>query len=150
MLCLILGILAFFTNGGGGLPELSGIISVAHELDFDTIGKHLATWRDDTDGLQLNKKLLNEILKHKVSQLTGILGSVASEFNITANDLPSLSDNARIVSRYENGLKREKRNFLGNILHDLTGVATEEQLETQLKLDREIRETVTQLLAHQV
>ena len=150
MLCLLLVVLGFFTGFGGSVPEISGIVSVVHEFDFDTIGRHLVTWQTDIDGLQLNRKLLNEVLKHKVSQLSGLLGAVASEFNITTEDLPSLSSIGQKTRVRENRLRREKRNFLGNILHDLTGVATEEQLETQLKLDREIRETVTQLLAHQV
>ena len=42
-----------------------------------------------------------------------------------------------------------KRNFLGDILHSLTGVATDEQLQQQMRLDEEIREQVVSLLHHQ-
>ena len=46
-------------------------------------------------------------------------------------------------------LRRVKRNFLGDILHSLTGVATDEQLQQQIRLDEEIREQVVSLLHHQ-
>ena len=42
-----------------------------------------------------------------------------------------------------------KRNFLGDILHTLTGVATDDQLQHQMKLDEEIRSQVMNLLHHQ-
>ena len=149
MLFLYFLLLSFFTQGGG-LPELSGLISITHEVNFNVIGKHLATWRDDTDSLQLNGKLLSMVFSHKINQLSGLLGSVTAEFNISSQDIPALNDDARVTPKKENYVIRQKRNFLGNILHDLTRVATEEQLEAQLKLDHEIRDTVTQLLAHQV
>ena len=42
-----------------------------------------------------------------------------------------------------------KRNFLGDMLHTLTGVATDDQLQAQLRLDEEIREKVLSILTHQ-
>ena len=45
--------------------------------------------------------------------------------------------------------KRVKRNFLGDMLHTLTGVATDDQLQAQLRLDEEIREKVLSILTHQ-
>ena len=46
-------------------------------------------------------------------------------------------------------LRRVKRNFLGDLLHTLTGVATDDQLQAQLRLDEEIREKVLSVLTHQ-
>ena len=45
--------------------------------------------------------------------------------------------------------RRVKRNFLGDLLHTLTGVATDDQLQAQLRLDEEIREKVLSVLTHQ-
>ena len=45
--------------------------------------------------------------------------------------------------------QRVKRNFLGDLLHTLTGVATDDQLQAQLRLDEEIREKVLSVLTHQ-
>jgi hypothetical protein len=53
---------------------------------------------------------------------------------------------------FDNNLRRDrkKRNILGDIVHVMTGLATEDQLQQQLKIDKAIREKVANTLAKQV
>jgi hypothetical protein len=39
----------------------------------------------------------------------------------------------------ENSVRRTKRNVFGDIMHQLFGVATDEQLQQQLRVDEEMR-----------
>jgi hypothetical protein len=50
----------------------------------------------------------------------------------------------------ENTVKRTKRNVFGDILHQLFGVATDEQLQQQLRVDEEMRGKVADTLSRQV
>jgi len=71
------------------------------------------------------------------------------EFNESVQ-LPSFFFLFFVYFQSSNGVLRQvKRNFLGDILHSLTGVATDEQLQQQMRLDEEIREQVVSLLHHQ-
>jgi hypothetical protein len=57
--------------------------------------------------------------------------------------LPPTRDN-------DNQLQRYKRNILGDVLHALTGVATDEELAKQRQLDEDIRNKVTSTLTRQM
>ena len=62
-------------------------------------------------------------------------------------------DGAAWVGGYtegENSLRRTKRNVFGDIMHQLFGVATDEQLQQQLRVDEELRGKVTDTLTRQV
>jgi hypothetical protein len=50
----------------------------------------------------------------------------------------------------ENGIRRMKRNVFGDIMHQLFGVATDEQLQQQLRVDEELRDKVADTLTRQV
>jgi hypothetical protein len=50
----------------------------------------------------------------------------------------------------ENSVRRVKRNVFGDIMHQLFGVATDEQLQQQLKVDEELRDKVADTLTRQV
>jgi hypothetical protein len=50
----------------------------------------------------------------------------------------------------DNQVRRFKRNILGDVLHALTGVATEEELAKQRQLDEDIRDKVTATLTRQM
>jgi hypothetical protein len=50
----------------------------------------------------------------------------------------------------ENSVKRVKRNVFGDIMHLLFGVATNEQLQQQLRVDEELRDKVADTLTRQV
>jgi hypothetical protein len=50
----------------------------------------------------------------------------------------------------DNQLQRYKRNILGDVLHALTGVATDEELAKQRQLDEDIRNKVTSTLTRQM
>jgi hypothetical protein len=50
----------------------------------------------------------------------------------------------------ENSVRRVKRNVFGDIMHQLFGVATDEQLQQQLKVDEELRDRVADTLTRQV
>jgi hypothetical protein len=50
----------------------------------------------------------------------------------------------------ENDVKRVKRNIFGEALHQLFGVATDEELQQQLRVDEELRDKVASTLTRQV
>jgi hypothetical protein len=50
----------------------------------------------------------------------------------------------------ENAVKRVKRNIFGEALHQLFGVATNEELQQQLRVDEELRDKVASTLTRQV
>jgi hypothetical protein len=50
----------------------------------------------------------------------------------------------------ENSVRRTKRNVFGDIMHQLFGVATDEQLQQQLRVDEEMRNKVADTLTRQV
>jgi hypothetical protein len=50
----------------------------------------------------------------------------------------------------ENIVKRVKRNVFGDIMHQLFGVATDEQMQQQLRVDEEVRSKVADTLTRQV
>ena len=50
----------------------------------------------------------------------------------------------------ENVVKRAKRNVFGEILHQLTGVATDAELQQQLRIDEELRDKMTAAMTRQV
>jgi hypothetical protein len=50
----------------------------------------------------------------------------------------------------ENSVKRTKRNVFGDIMHQLFGVATDEQMQQQLRADEEMRDKVADTLTRQV
>ena len=50
----------------------------------------------------------------------------------------------------ENAVKRVKRNIFGEALHQLFGVATDEELQQQLRVDEELRDKVASTLTRQV
>jgi hypothetical protein len=55
-----------------------------------------------------------------------------------------------VVEPEQNGVRRVKRNIFGEILHQLTGVATDAELQQQLKVDEEIRDQLAVTLTRQV
>jgi hypothetical protein len=50
----------------------------------------------------------------------------------------------------ENSVRRTKRNVFGDIMHQLFGVATDEQMQQQLQVDEEMRNKVADTLSRQV
>ena len=70
-----------------------------------------------------------------------------------AGKRPERRDGAAWIGGYTeggNGLRRTKRNVFGDIMHQLFGVATDEQLQQQLRVDEELRGKVTDTLTRQV
>jgi hypothetical protein len=50
----------------------------------------------------------------------------------------------------ENSVRRTKRNVFGDIMHQLFGVATDEQMQQQLRVDEEMRNKVADTITRQV
>lgn len=102
------------------------------------------------------------ITAHRSSELNLLINHLLHEANVASNTSTSIPTVNPIPSKLTNQvtrsptpstpprLRRVKRNFLGEILHTLTGVATDEQLQVQLRRDEEIRVQVASVLAHQV
>ncbi len=136
---------AHILHRGHCLSEVSGYLEVQHEVDLRDILTHLQLWSRDLNSTAYNK-VSRSLASSKTQRLNLLIANLLRECNssLTTSTLlptpPPASNDAR----------RFKRNILGDLLHTLTGVATDEQLQEQLRMDKEIRAKVTSLMTHQV
>ena len=136
---------------GDEVNEIDGLISVKHTIDLGRVRRHVTMWAKDL--------MLREVMGEKLVWLH--LAHHANEVNVLANALLGHAglDSAAVgfvdamkdaTMGDANGLRREKRNILGDIIHAVTGLATDARVDEQAKLDEEVRGKVEQVLAHQL
>ena len=121
----------------------SGQIVIQEGIQVDKIKEHLHVWITEvsysTD--KLEKLLAARTLRESSLLLQNVQNMVCGQQfqQTTTTTTPS-----------SNQLRRQKRNVLGDFLHAITGVATEEQLQAQTRLDTEIRDKIKDTLSRQV
>ena len=144
--CLLMQTLVYARMGTVMVP--SGQIVIEEQVNIDQIKEHLHTWASEasyTDKLEklLAARKLREsslLMAHVQQTICGKPGTTSEEQTITTSPTKQL----------ENRVRRQKRNILGDFLHAVTGVATEEQLQAQTRLDAEMRDKVKDALGRQV
>jgi hypothetical protein len=147
------------------VKEVEAVLFMTEPLDFVRVAHHLSMWQADLDSNLGAAKLEQLMAMHtvqEVNMLISTLDRVASGNRSRVVDasvpvpeavrglggrLDPMSGNDLAGDRKK---RRQKRNILGDVLHAITGLATDEQLQQQLQLDKEIRDRVSTTLARQV
>jgi hypothetical protein len=143
MLCLLLTIVITRSFLCSGL-EVTGVIHLDHELDLKTMRYHLDLWLSDTSFTGSTRKLVSLMATQHVLALNQLVQSISASSNMS---LPEFKG-ATVASEQE--LHRAKRNVLGDIIHTLTGLATDDEVKEQIRLDKELKQQVLSLMDHQL
>lgn len=128
--------------------EVNSILLIQELVNIERIQKHMVLWlrevEQSTD--KLDKLMAVKVMREAnvmVKTLLMATGYDPNAFEITRDSPPQEDGNY-------NHYRRQKRNILGDILHTLTGVATDDELHKQMKIDEEIREKIAVTLNRQV
>jgi len=161
--CILL-LLMFMTSLLKSAPiltvrEIEGSLTVKEKVDLTRMQKHAHLWAQE---LLTEKDKLNSLTAaQKIRELSLLTLTLQSLTNYTTTETPALTDDiqkrretwgntVQEDKSYDNYLRRSKRNILGDIVHVITGLATDEMLQQQLKIDEAIRDKVANTLAKQV
>jgi hypothetical protein len=136
---LVFLVITLFHPNVYSLPSLSTNMSVAtgrviiiETLNFTKIEDHLQLWAKE--------------MSHTTSQTDHLIAAK------TMRELRTLKSTLLNVdlTPTDGSLHRKKRNVIGDFLNYVGGVATEDQLKNQLKIDHEIREKIKNTLTKQI
>ncbi len=123
----------------------TGQIIIQEQLQLDKIGEHLHMWVSE---VEYSTDKLEKLLAAKMVREANLL---MNNLQVTLCGEERKVEPARKETKQPaNGIRRYKRNILGDFLHAITGVATEEQLQAQTRLDEEIRDKIKDTLSRQV
>jgi hypothetical protein len=127
---------ANFTEGA--VNEIDSLVFVQETVNVQKIHQHLQLWAKEAEGSsdKLAKLLAARAMREADKRLHTLQGYVG---NIT---LPTVY--------FGNQHNRMKRNILGDLIHQITGLATDDELNKQMKIDEEIRDKITSTLTRQV
>ena len=127
------------------VKEPSGSVLLRETVNVDRIKHHMQLWVTElgssTD--KLDKLMAVSIMRESTMLLDSI-------FKTAGLDMKDMLAKERSNQKEENGVRRVKRNVLGDLIHSLTGLATEDQLQQQSRIDTEIRDRVKDTLTRQV
>jgi len=112
------------------VQAIKEVVIIEDKINIDTYRKHGKLLLDDikSNAKDQSSKLIHLIAIHTINEITMLI-------------------NAILQKQKEN--RRQKRNVIGNVIHLLTGLATDDDLQRQLQLDKQIRDQVLQLLSQQ-
>jgi len=139
--------------------EIEGFLTVKERIDLLRIKKHAHLWAHEL--LTEKDKLTSLTAAQSIRELSLLTSTLETLTNYTT-DLPSTDHKDRREtwgetiqtdrSTFNNYLQRsrKKRNILGDLVHMVTGLATDDQLQQQLRIDETIRDKVTSTLARQL
>ena len=119
--------------------------TLVHISDYYNVGKihdHLQAWAKEaaTSPDKITKLLAARYLR-QTDKLLQVMGQKMDEGLI----------NPRIEDNYlDDRHVRQKRNILGDLIHTMTGLATDDELKKQMKIDEEIRDRIVTTLNRQV
>jgi hypothetical protein len=125
--------------------EVDSLLVIQESINIRKIDLHLHLWARE---LSLSSEKLDRLMGSRVMRESSLLLAALSP----DRSVPVLHRVAE-QSSLDNGVsrgRRFKRNILGDFLHAVTGVATSEELQQQLKIDAEIRDKITSTLSRQL
>ena len=127
-------------NLGLAFNEIAGVAEIHHDLDFRAIATHLSLWEKDGASAHVSRKLVSLLATHKSSEILRLVSSLlkTAGSNLTMSSFFPASAPAASPQFAGNAFHRYKRNIFGNIISSLTGLATEDEIKEQLRLDKEI------------
>jgi hypothetical protein len=128
------------------VQEIEGIIVLKEPVNLQRIQDHLHLWISE---LGASNEKLDKLQAVSMMRDSALL--VDTILQLTSHPgLVPLEAPRRDKEERQNTYDRYKRNILGDFLSAVTGVATEEELQQQLKIDNDIRDKVVTTLARQV
>jgi hypothetical protein len=136
------------------IDEVDGLLYVTEPVNTFRMERHIQLWAANLHGQRDIEKLDLLLASKTIREMTLLMTSLKSLASKgTTSALPrldSVSPSPSMVSDKDIQVRRYKRNILGDVLHALTGVATEEELAKQRQLDEDIRDKVTGTLTRQM
>jgi hypothetical protein len=150
------------------IREIDALLYVSEPVNFARIASHLKLWHADMEGAPGVSKLELLMAMHTmqevnllVTTLEKLVGVNRSTAVIASRGHTALPVSVRVLGGKLESVEepmrdntrrtsRPKRNILGDVLHVLTGLATDDELQQQLQLDKDIRDRVTETLSRQV
>jgi hypothetical protein len=137
------------------IDEVDGMLYVTEPVNTFRMERHIQLWVADLQGQRDVEKLDLLLASKTIREMSLLMSSLkALAVQGTSSSLPWMDPTAAPPSSpmtdKDNQVHRFKRNILGDVLHALTGVATEEELAKQRQLDEEIRNKVTSTLTRQM
>jgi hypothetical protein len=137
------------------IDEVDGMLFVTEPVNTFRMERHIQLWVADLQGQRDVEKLDLLLASKTIREMSLLMSSLkALAVKGTSSSLPWIDPTAAPSSSpmtdKENQVHRFKRNILGDVLHALTGVATEEELAKQRQLDEDIRNKVTSTLTRQM
>jgi hypothetical protein len=126
------------------VDEVDGMMYVTEPVSTFRMDRHIQLWAADLHG-QRDMEKLDLLLASKTIREMSLLMSYlkAQAAQGTSTTLPWMATDSSpalpTTLNSDNQLQRYKRNILGDVLHALTRVATDEELAKQRQLDEDIR-----------
>ena len=142
------------------VKEIEGFLTVTEKVDLPRVKKHAQLWaqellieKDKLTSLTAAQKIRELALL--TSTLEGLTNYTSTQDNMPNTDIQNKretwGDTIYMDKAWAgNQVRRQKRNILGDLVHVVTGLATEDMLQQQLKIDEVIRDKVTNTLARQI
>jgi hypothetical protein len=136
------------------VDEVDGLLYVTEPVNTFRMERHIQLWVADLHGQRDTEKLDLLLASKTIREMTLLMASLkALASKGSSSTLPwtgSSSSPPAQTNDKDNQVQRFKRNILGDVLHALTGVATEEEMAKQRQLDEDIRDKVTATLTRQM
>jgi hypothetical protein len=137
------------------IEEVDGMMYVTEPVNTFRMDRHIQLWAADLHGQRDTEKLdllLASKTIREMSLLMSYLKAQAAQGTSTTLPWMAMDSSPALPTTLDidNQLQRYKRNILGDVLHALTGVATDEELAKQRQLDEDIRNKVTSTLTRQM
>jgi hypothetical protein len=161
-LMLLLFSAPYLTNSAllRNVKEIEGFLTVTEKADLKRVKKHAQLWAQEL--LMEKDKLITLTAAQKIRELALLTSTLEDLTNYTStqdntpnsniqNQKETWGDNVHVDRTWTgNQVRRQKRNILGDLVHVITGLATDDMLQQQLKIDEVIRDKVTNTLARQI
>ncbi len=124
------------------IQETYARLQLTERIRIEDIQQHLLKWKEE---LIMSPERIDNLIGAKIMREAVIIIKTIEKL---LGKAPTTQKNEG--PKQANHHEREKRNALGDFLHYVGGVATEEMLQKQLRIDNEIREKITSTLSRQV
>jgi ribosomal 50S subunit-associated protein YjgA (DUF615 family) len=135
----------------GTVREVDGLLYITEPVNTFRMTRHIQLWaanlHGDVDKLDV---LMGSGVMNDLSLLMATINQMANEGIREDSTQPANKDKATGKEEEGNTLRRFKRNIIGDVLHFVSGVPTDEMMAKQVKLDEEIRDKVTATLTRQM
>jgi hypothetical protein len=136
------------------IEEVDGMMYVTETVNTFRMDRHIQLWAADLHGKRDAEKLDLLLASKTIREMSFLMSYLkAQAAQGTSTTLPWMATDSSPslpTTDNDNQLQRYKRNILGDVLHALTGVATDEELAKQRHLDEDIRNKVTSTLTRQM